>query len=101
MDQSVSPGTGNIIKNEALHRARVAPDRKVGDLSEDEVKAVVRELRSYARAWLAGRRPPMLVYDKAAKRQHGESQIIYTTRKATLFKDLAREGCALPDEAKA
>ena len=66
MDQSVSPGTGNIIKNEALHRARVAPDRKVGDLSEAEVKAVVRELRSYARAWLAGRRPPFLVYDKAA-----------------------------------
>ena len=66
MDQSVSPGTGNIIKNEALHRARVAPDRKVGDLSEDEVKAVVRELRSYARAWLQGRRPPFLVYDKAA-----------------------------------
>ena len=66
MDQSVSPGTGNIIKNEALHRARVAPDRKVGDLSEDEVKAVVRELRSYARAWLAGKRPPFLVYDKAA-----------------------------------
>ena len=66
MDQSVSPGTGNIIKNEALHRARVAPDRKVGDLSDDEVKAVVRELRSYARAWLAGKRPPFLVYDKAA-----------------------------------
>ena len=66
MNQAVSPGTGNIIKNEALHRARVAPDRKVGDLSEDEVKAVVRELRSYARAWLAGRRPPFLVYDKAA-----------------------------------
>ena len=66
MNQGVSPGTGNIIKNEALHRARVAPDRKVGDLSEDEVKTVVRELRSYARAWLAGRRPPFLVYDKAA-----------------------------------
>ncbi|CAH0364371.1 unnamed protein product [Pelagomonas calceolata] len=66
MNQGVSPGTGNIIKNEALHRARVAPDRKVGDLSEDEVKAVVRELRSYARAWLQGRRPPFLVYDKAA-----------------------------------
>ena len=66
MNQGVSPGTGNIIKNEALHRARVAPDRKVGDLSDDEVKSVVRELRSYARAWLAGRRPPFLVYDKAA-----------------------------------
>ena len=66
MNQGVSPGTGNIIKNEALHRARVAPDRKVGDLSEAEVKAVVRELRSYARAWLQGRRPPFLVYDKAA-----------------------------------
>ena len=50
MNQSVSPGTGNIIKNEALHRARVAPDRKVGDIPADEVKAVVRELRSYARA---------------------------------------------------
>ena len=66
MDQSVSPGTGNIIKNEALHRARVAPDRKVGDLSEAEVNAVVRELRSYARAWLVGRRPPFQVYDKAS-----------------------------------
>ena len=66
MNQGVSPGTGNIIKNETLHRARVAPDRKVGDLSDDEVKAIVRELRSYARAWLAGRRPPFLVYDKAA-----------------------------------
>ena len=66
MNQGVSPGTGNIIKNEALHRARVAPDRKVGDLSDDEIKAVVRELRSYARAWLAGKRPPFLVYDKAA-----------------------------------
>ena len=82
MDQSVSPGTGNIIKNEALHRARVALDRKVGDLSEAEVNAVVRELRSYARAWLAGRRPPFQVYDKASCGDCG-GQVIVSKGTAT------------------
>ena len=66
MDQRVSPGTGNIIKIESLHRARVAPDRVVSGLSKGEVAKVIREARGFARAWLAGRRPACLVYDKTA-----------------------------------
>lgn len=47
MDQGVVAGLGNIYASEALHVAGIAPDRRSGDLREDEVgrlHAAIREV---------------------------------------------------------
>ena len=49
LDQHVIAGVGNIYADEALHRARLAPQRHGGTLDSDEVKA----LRSAIKATLA------------------------------------------------
>lgn len=41
LDQSVIAGIGNILRNEILFRARISPERRVENMSEDEVKRVV------------------------------------------------------------
>eukprot|EP00928_Gymnodinium_smaydae_P037767 TRINITY_DN26177_c0_g1_i1.p1 TRINITY_DN26177_c0_g1~~TRINITY_DN26177_c0_g1_i1.p1 ORF type:complete len:529 (-),score=13.41 TRINITY_DN26177_c0_g1_i1:235-1734(-) len=58
LDQAVLPGVGNIIKNEALHRARLLPTRVVSTLSQADVRRVIACLRDYSMAWLKGRRHP-------------------------------------------
>ena len=40
MDQSVVCGVGNYVKAEALYRAQISPNRLVGSLSTDEMKAL-------------------------------------------------------------
>ena len=49
MDQALVAGVGNVYSDEALHRARLHPARKLGSLSPDEVErlwAAVREVLS-------------------------------------------------------
>ena len=48
MDQGVMPGVGNIIKNEALYDARVAPLALVGALGEGVVRRLVRMTRDFS-----------------------------------------------------
>ncbi len=48
LDQGIVAGVGNIYADETLHRARVAPERRGGDLSFAEVRA----LRSAIKATL-------------------------------------------------
>lgn len=48
MDQGVLPGVGNIIKNEALYDARVAPLALVGALGEGVVRRLVRMTRDFS-----------------------------------------------------
>ncbi len=44
LDQGIVAGLGNIYADEALHRARIAPQRPGGSLSPDEVKALRRAI---------------------------------------------------------
>lgn len=44
MDQSVISGCGNYIKAEVLYDAKVAPMRKVGDLSDNEIDLIYQAL---------------------------------------------------------
>jgi endonuclease VIII len=48
MDQNIFAGLGNIIKNEVLFRVRLHPKARVGDLSLDMQKALVRDARAYS-----------------------------------------------------
>ena len=66
LDQAAMPGCGNIIKNEALARARVDPRRRVRTLNFQEVDRVVAEVRDYSMTWLKKHpsKPPKVVYDQ-------------------------------------
>jgi len=52
MDQSVLAGVGNLLADETLWRARLSPLRAAGDLGEDELDRLRRELRAATRAAL-------------------------------------------------
>jgi formamidopyrimidine-DNA glycosylase len=54
MDQSVVAGIGNLLADEALWRAEVAPTRLAGELSEDELDAIRREVRAANREAIRG-----------------------------------------------
>ena len=65
LDQSVLPGVGNIIKNEALHRAGIDPRQCMRTLSHEALARLVREVRDYSSAWYrSGRHPACQVYDR-------------------------------------
>jgi len=67
LNQAVLPGCGNIIKNEALHLARVDPRRRVASLVPAEIEEVLRRVRVYSVAWQRkGRPPPPRVYDRTS-----------------------------------
>ena len=48
LDQDVFSGVGNIIKNEVLHRIRVHPETRVGDLPPRKLGELIREARAYS-----------------------------------------------------
>jgi len=64
LDQDVCPGVGNIIKQEALHRAKVHPKRRVKDISHEDLKVLVRELRDFSMKWYLQSRPESIVYNR-------------------------------------
>ncbi|KAL7462533.1 hypothetical protein ACHAXS_002913 [Conticribra weissflogii] len=65
LDQEISPGVGNIIKIESLHRAKIDPRRAVSSLSEGELRRVVRHTRQFSMGWLkSGRAGEKLVYNQ-------------------------------------
>ncbi|KAJ1448890.1 hypothetical protein M885DRAFT_537527 [Pelagophyceae sp. CCMP2097] len=64
LDQDVLPGSGNIIKNEALHSSRVRPDATA--LTAAEAARLVNEVRSYSEAWFKRSRPACFVYNLQA-----------------------------------
>merc|ERR1712232_1392287 len=45
VDQSVLPGVGNKIKVEALYQSEIHPPRRCKDLSDEEVRRLLKELR--------------------------------------------------------
>ena len=50
MDQSVIAGVGNLLADEALWRARLSPLRPAGDLGDDELDRLRREVRAATRS---------------------------------------------------
>jgi formamidopyrimidine-DNA glycosylase len=50
MDQSVLAGVGNLLADETLWRARLSPLRPAGELDEDDLDRLRRELRAATRA---------------------------------------------------
>ncbi len=50
MDQSVLAGVGNLLADEALWRAQLSPLRPAGDLSDEELDALRREIRAATRS---------------------------------------------------
>ena len=55
MDQQVLSGVGNYLKAEILYAAHIAPTRKVGTLSSEEVLQLLSALRTIPRAALAAK----------------------------------------------
>ena len=50
MDQGVIAGVGNLLADEALWRARLSPRRPAGELSEEELDRLRREIRAATRS---------------------------------------------------
>jgi endonuclease VIII len=50
MDQSVIAGVGNLLADEALWRAGLSPRRPAGELSEDDLDRLRREIRAATRS---------------------------------------------------
>jgi formamidopyrimidine-DNA glycosylase len=49
LDQGVISGVGNLLADETLWRARISPLRPAGELSEDELDVLRRQLRAAVR----------------------------------------------------
>ncbi len=52
LDQSILPGSGNIIKNEALFRSSMHPARKMGYITLDELYGLFRQAREFSMKWV-------------------------------------------------
>ena len=48
MNQDIFSGVGNIIKNEALFRARIHPESLIGKLPSKKLKEIIEEARNYS-----------------------------------------------------
>ena len=65
LHQEIFPGVGNIIKVETLHRSQIDPRRKVGNISDAELRRIVRHARKFSMDWLnTGRAGTKLVYNQ-------------------------------------
>ncbi len=53
LDQDVFAGVGNIIKNEVLHRIRVHPETRIGDLPPRKLGELIKQAREYSFDFLA------------------------------------------------
>jgi endonuclease-8 len=62
LDQRIIAGIGNVIRNEALFRARIDPFRKVDELSDSEFELVVAENEAVMRESMARGRRPHAIY---------------------------------------
>lgn len=62
LDQHLLAGIGNIFKSEACFAARVDPWRRLGDLDEEELRAVLDAARGLMLAAVASGRQPHAIY---------------------------------------
>jgi endonuclease-8 len=62
LDQRLLAGVGNIFKSEACFAARVDPWRRLGELDDEELYAVLRAARELMLAAVASGRQPHAIY---------------------------------------
>ena len=73
LDQSVIAGIGNILRNEILFRARVHPERRVKDLSDEEIVRIITIAEELSKQFLKIKlerkrlKPILYVYNKYNK----------------------------------
>lgn len=56
MDQDIFSGVGNIIKNEALFRAKIHPESKVKNLSDKQLDKIIKHTKDYSFDFLKWKR---------------------------------------------
>lgn len=65
LNQEIFPGVGNIIKNESLHRSKIDPRRMMSNITDIELRRLIRNARQYSMDWLqTGRAGTKLVYNQ-------------------------------------
>jgi endonuclease-8 len=67
LDQRLVAGIGNLWKAEALWEARVSPWRRLGEISNDELRAVLRAAHELMGASVESGRERRLVYNRAGR----------------------------------
>ena len=67
LDQGRIAGIGSIFKSEACFAARLDPGRRVGELTDAELKNVLRTARHQMQAAVADGRHPRAVYRRAGR----------------------------------
>ncbi|HEY6030359.1 MAG TPA: DNA-formamidopyrimidine glycosylase family protein [Gaiellaceae bacterium] len=67
LDQRLVAGIGNLWKAELLWRAQLSPWLPVGDVADDELRALLLDAAELMRASVAGARPPRDVYRRAGR----------------------------------
>jgi endonuclease-8 len=67
LDQTVVAGIGNIFKSEGCFEARIAPERTVGSLSDEELVRLIAETRRLMLAAVESGRQPQRVYRRAGR----------------------------------
>jgi len=67
LDQWLVAGIGTVWRAEALWAARISPWRPLGDLSDEELRAVLEEAAAKMRASLDGGRSPRQAYGRAGR----------------------------------
>ena len=67
LDQRLVAGIGNIWKAEALWEARVSPWRRLGEVDDAELRAVLEAAHTLMRTAVDGRRPERRVYRRTGR----------------------------------
>jgi endonuclease VIII len=70
LDQRLVAGIGNVWKAEALWEARVSPWRGLGELGDDELRAVLAAAHGLMRMSVEGGRPARHVYRRKGRACH-------------------------------
>lgn len=60
MNQDIFSGVGNIIKNEALFRAKIHPENLIKKLSESKLKLIIKKTKEYSFEFLKYKRTDTL-----------------------------------------
>jgi endonuclease VIII len=67
LDQRLVAGIGNLWKAEALWEARVSPWRRLGDVSDEKLRAVLQAAHELMSASVTTGRKPRSVYNRAGR----------------------------------
>src|SRR5262245_12892499 len=67
LDQRLVAGIGNVWKAESLWRAGVSPWRRVGEVSDEELRDTLGHAAALMRVSAEGGRPPRRVYRRAGR----------------------------------